>query len=92
MPGHRERCQGSFDLRPELHAKIDFGPPGEALVTPSSIQKLSQKHQNLTSVGLRFRSPFFLCPIQNLKAVAMGVVTARALFWSNKPDPAIELR
>jgi hypothetical protein len=26
--------------------------------------------------------------MQNLKAVAMGVVTAIALFWSNKPNPA----
>jgi hypothetical protein len=30
-----------------------------------------------------------MCPIQNLKAVTMGMVTARALFWSNKPNPAI---
>jgi hypothetical protein len=27
--------------------------------------------------------------MQNLKAVTMGVVTAIALFWSNKPNPAI---
>jgi hypothetical protein len=26
--------------------------------------------------------------MQNLKAVTMGVVTARTLFWSNKPNPA----
>jgi hypothetical protein len=25
-----------------------------------------------------------------LKAVKMGMVTAIALFWSNKPNPAIE--
>jgi hypothetical protein len=69
--------------------KSFFGPPSEALVTPPSIQKPSQKHQNLTSVGLRSRSPFFLCPIQNLKAVTMGMVTARVLSGSNKPNPAI---
>jgi hypothetical protein len=27
--------------------------------------------------------------MQNLKAVAMGMVTARALLWSNKPNPAM---
>jgi hypothetical protein len=27
--------------------------------------------------------------MQNLKAVTMGVVTAIALFWSNKPNPAM---
>jgi hypothetical protein len=27
--------------------------------------------------------------MQNLKAVTMGMVTARALFWSNKPNPAM---
>jgi hypothetical protein len=26
-----------------------------------------------------------------LKAVAMGMVTARALFWSNKLNPAMQL-
>ena len=87
--GIAKDCQGSFDLRPELHAKIVFGPPSEALVTPPSMQKPSQKQQNLTSIGLRSRSPFFLCPMQNLKAVTMGMVTARALFWSNKPNPAM---
>ena len=30
-----------------------------------------------------------MCLIQNFKAVAMGMVTAIALFWSNKPNPAI---
>jgi hypothetical protein len=34
----------------------------------------------LTSIGSRFRSPFFLCLIQNLKAVAMGLVAAIAFF------------
>jgi hypothetical protein len=72
--------------------KSFFGPPSEALVAPSSIQKPSQKHQNLTSVGLRFRSSFFLCPIQNLKAVTMGMVTARALFWSNKQPSHTHMR
>ena len=27
--------------------------------------------------------------MQNLKAVTMGMVTPRALFWSNKPNPAM---
>jgi hypothetical protein len=27
--------------------------------------------------------------MQNLTAVAMGVVAAIALFWSNKPNPAM---
>jgi hypothetical protein len=27
--------------------------------------------------------------MQNLKAVTMGVVAAIALFWSNKPNPAM---
>jgi hypothetical protein len=27
--------------------------------------------------------------MQNLKAVIMGMATARALFWSNMPNPAI---
>ena len=31
--------------------KTFFGPPSEALVMPFSIQKPSQKHQKLTSVG-----------------------------------------
>jgi hypothetical protein len=30
-----------------------------------------------------------MCPMQNLKAVTMGMATARALFGSNKPNPAI---
>jgi hypothetical protein len=30
-----------------------------------------------------------MCPIQNLKAVAMGMVTARAILGSNKPKTAI---
>jgi hypothetical protein len=30
--------------------------------------------------------------MQNLKAVKMNVVTAIALFWSNKPNPAIDPR
>jgi hypothetical protein len=51
VPGHRGKCQGSFDPRPELHAKNVFWAPSEALVTPFSIQKPSQKHQNLTSIG-----------------------------------------
>jgi hypothetical protein len=53
--------------------------------------KPSQKHQNLTSIGSRFRSPFFLCLIQNAKAVAMGVVAAIAFFWPNGPNPAMKV-
>jgi hypothetical protein len=53
------------------------------------MQTPSQKHQNLTPIGSRFRSPFFLCLIQNLKAVAMGVVAAITFFWPNRPNPAI---
>jgi hypothetical protein len=30
-----------------------------------------------------------MCLTQNLKAVTMGMVTAIAFFWSNKPNPAI---
>jgi hypothetical protein len=52
------------------------------------IQKLSQKHKNLTSEGRRFRSPFFLCLIQNLKAVTMGVVASIEFFWSIMANPA----
>jgi hypothetical protein len=37
----------------------------------SLYKNLVKKHQNLTSIGSRFRSPFFLCLIQNFKAVAM---------------------
>ena len=52
-------AQGSFDLRSELHAKKRFfGPPSEAFVMPFSVQKPSQKHPKLTSIGKRFRSPF----------------------------------
>jgi hypothetical protein len=69
--------------------KTFFGPPIEALVMPFSMQKPSQKHQKLTSPGQRFRSPFFLCLTQNLKAVAMGMVTAITFFWPNKPNPAM---
>jgi hypothetical protein len=30
-----------------------------------------------------------MCPTQNLKAVTMGMATARVPFWSNKPNPTI---
>jgi hypothetical protein len=60
-----------------------------ALLRHLPIQKPSQKRKNLTFIGRRFRSPFFLCLTQILKAVTTGVVAAIALFWSNKPNPAI---
>ena len=47
----RASRQGSFDLRPELHAKNVFWAPREAFVVQPSIQKPSQKHQNLTFIG-----------------------------------------
>jgi hypothetical protein len=34
-----------------------------------------------TSAKLTIQEPIFLCPIQNLKAVTMGMVTVRALFF-----------
>jgi hypothetical protein len=55
---YSKKCQGIVeDARAVLtHArsytqKTFFGPPSEALVTPFSIQKPSQKHQKLTSIG-----------------------------------------
>jgi hypothetical protein len=87
-----KKCQGiAKDARAVLtHARsytqeTFFGPPSGTLVVPPSILKPSPKHQNLTSVGERPRSPFFLCPIQNLKAVTMGTATARVPFWPNSP-------
>jgi hypothetical protein len=50
-PGHRGMAQGSFDLRLKLFTKNVFWAPSEALVMPFSIQKPSQKHQKLTSIG-----------------------------------------
>ena len=57
-------------------------------VTSLAIQKPSQKHQSPAStIGSRFRSPLFLSLIQNLKAVAMGVVAAVTFFWPNIIGP-----
>jgi hypothetical protein len=51
----------------------------------------SQKHKNLTSEGKRFMSPFFLCLMQTLKAVTMGVVASIEFVWSNMANPAIAI-
>jgi hypothetical protein len=89
VQGIVEGSRAVFTYARSYTQKTCFGPPRGALVMSFSIQKPSQKYQNLTSIGQRFRSPFFLCLIQNLKAVKMGMVTAIAIFWSNKPNPAI---
>jgi hypothetical protein len=85
-PGHRERAQGSFNIRPQLHTKTKFGPPGGALalVVPSSIQRPNQEHQNLVFVvGVFFSVSNAV--IQNLKAVAMGMAMAITLFDKQVP-------
>jgi hypothetical protein len=90
MPGHREKYQGSFDPRSELHAthkkRIGGGQYGFGctalylcrILIP--IQKPSQKHQRPNFCRLTFQEPIFLCLIQNPKA-------AIALFWPNKANP-----
>jgi hypothetical protein len=54
----QKKCQGIakdaravFTFAQSYTQKSFFGPPSEALVAPFSMQKPSQKHQNLTSVG-----------------------------------------
>ena len=83
---NRKKPQGSFTyLRPGLHRKKNFfGPPSGAKVAPSFTRKPSQKHQDLTPIGWRSRSQFFLCLMQHLKAVAMGMATAiKLLRWGS---------
>jgi hypothetical protein len=62
--------------------KTFFEPP-VGLLRYRSLYKNLVKTQELSSSRLRIQESIFLCPIQNLKAVAMGmgVVTARALVW-----------
>jgi hypothetical protein len=45
VPGHRGKCQGSFDLRPELHAKKVFWAPQRDFGDAVLYTKPSQKHQ-----------------------------------------------
>jgi hypothetical protein len=53
------------------------------------MQKPSQtKIEKLTSVGRRFKSPFFLWLTQILKAVAMGVVAACGTFLARWAQPS----
>ena len=94
-PGHRKRVQGSFNLRPKpyAHDKHFWAPQCACLVVsfPTVVYKnLVKKHQNLTSIGQRTRSPFFLCLMQNFKAVAMSMVTAIAFFWAKQAQPSRE--
>jgi hypothetical protein len=69
-------------------SKTCFGAQAGCGDVTSPCKNLVKIHQRLTSIGRRFRSPFFLCQMQNLKAVAMGVVAAIA-FWPHRPNPAI---
>jgi inosine-uridine nucleoside N-ribohydrolase len=55
----------------------------EAVVVPPSVQKPSPKTSKPNFCRLTIQEP-----IQNLKAMAMGVVTAIALFWPKNPNPA----
>ena len=51
VSGHRENSQGSFYLRPELHAKKRVLDPQGGFGYIVFYTKPSPKHQNLTSVG-----------------------------------------
>jgi hypothetical protein len=57
----KRKGQGSLNPRSELHANFSFWLPSEALVTPFSIQKPSQKQKNLTSIGypVTIQKPIF---------------------------------
>jgi hypothetical protein len=89
MPGASARCQASFPIALKLFTKKFLIGSINRMRRHLLIQKPSQKHKNLTSESKRFRSPFFLCLIQILKAVAMGVVASIELFWPNTANPAI---
>jgi hypothetical protein len=59
------------------------------VTSPSYTKNLVKNKKNLTSEGRRFRSPFFLCLMHNLKAVTTGVVASIEFFWSIMANPAI---
>ena len=89
VPGAPARCQASFPIALKLFTKTFLIGSINRVWRHLSIQKPSQKHKNLTSEGRRFRSPFFLCLMQDLKAVTMGVVASIEYFWSNMANQAI---
>jgi hypothetical protein len=88
---------GSVMFQMEFRTKYKVLPPKHVFGAQAGCGDVTSLYKNLvkntkaclTSIGSRFRSPFFLCLIQNLKAVAMGVVAAIAFFWSHGPNPAI---
>jgi hypothetical protein len=60
--------------------KAAFWGPRLAVVTSPPYTKTLSKIEKLTFVGRRFKSPFFLWPIQILKAVMMIMAMAIAFF------------
>jgi hypothetical protein len=84
---------GKFNLRPELlyTKKSVFWPPQKGFGFDGTA--LYTLHKNLVKIPkpnffrLKIQEPFFFF----LCLMTMGMVTAIALFWPNKPNPAILL-
>ena len=82
----KDASQGSFYLRrPGVNAK--FFLVGLWCYRP--LYKNLAKTTELSFCRLTIQELIFLCPIPDIKAVAMGMATARALLGSHKPNPAI---